>query len=368
MLSSHRTKTVVGLEIEADSIAAAEVRTNGSASLGGFGISPLAPGVFRDGEVVDTVVLADALKTFFAEHKLPKHVRLGIASQRVIVRTLRLPLLENRSEIESAVHFQARDHIPMELNDAVLDWQVLEDNPELRSNGQMDVVVVAARRQAIDAMLAALTAAGLKPVGIDISAFAMVRALAGSTGTEPAPEVATDPYGEELTRVHPSGTAKLFCNFGDVLNLAVARGSTCLFTRVSTFGVEGITQRVAEARGLTLEHARQWLLHVGVSRPVEQIEGDPDIVATTRQVLIEGLSKLAGEIRLSSDYYGAQEGAVAFDEIVICGGGSAIEGAGERIEAELGRPVRTALPAELTRMSVRDGARLTLPYGLGLEC
>ena len=67
---------------------------------------------------------------------------------------------------------------------------------------------------------------------------------------------------------------RLYCNLGDVTNLAVARGSTCLFTRVSSFGVEGIAQKLAERRQLTLEHARQWLVHVGLEQPIEQIEGD----------------------------------------------------------------------------------------------
>ena len=68
--------------------------------------------------------------------------------------------------------------------------------------------------------------------------------------------------------------ALLYCNLGDVTNLAVARGSTCLFTRISPFGVEGIAQRLAERRGLTLDHARQWLAHVGLERPASEIEGD----------------------------------------------------------------------------------------------
>jgi type IV pilus assembly protein PilM len=365
MLTSKRSKTVVGLDIEADSIAAAEVSTNGTSSLGRVGITPLAPGLFRDGEVADPAELAESLKSFFSEHKLPRNVRVGVANQRVIVRTLRLPALEDEAEIESAVRFQARDHIAMDLDEAVLDWQILEEDPELRQSRQMDVVVVAARRQTIEAIMAALTMAGLRPVGIDTSAFAMIRALA----REGVPNHdGTEPYAGEPTSTGFGGaTARLLCNFGDVLNLAVARGSSCLCTRVSPFGVEGITQRLAESRNLTLEDARKWLLHVGARRPIETIDGDPPTVEATRQALLDGLSRLAGELRLSIDYYGAQEGAVAFDEILICGGGSAIDGVAEQMEIEVGRQVRAVMPAELDRLPVRDGARLTLPYGLGLE-
>lgn len=372
MLTTKRSRTIVGLDIEADSIAAAEVSTNGSASLGRTGIAPIEPGLFHDGEITDAARLADALKALFAEHKLPRNVRVGIANQRVIIRTLRLPVLEGRDEIKAAVRFQAADQIPMSLDEAFVDWQVLDDDLELRSSGQMDVVVVAARHEAVNELTRTLTMAGLKPVGIDSSAFAMIRAL----GSEAASEMPTAP-AHDMVDAYPADPAmgetavlagaRLLCNFGDVLNLAVARGSSCLFSRVSPSGMEGIAQRLAEARGLTLEHAHMWLVHVGARRPLEEIEGDPETVAATRETLIAGLKKLAGEMRLSLDYYGAQEGAIALDEIVICGAGSMIDGVAEQTELEVGCRARTAMPAGLAHMSRADAARLTLPYGLGLE-
>ncbi len=104
--------------------------------------------------------------------------------------------------------------------------------------------------------------------------------------------------------------AVLYCNVGDVTNLAVARGRACLFTRVSHAGLEAIAERLAGARGLSAEHAAQWLAHVGVERPVEEIEGDPETIAGARQALEEGVSTLLDEMRLSLDYYGAQESAL----------------------------------------------------------
>jgi type IV pilus assembly protein PilM len=366
MLSSKRNNTsIVGLDIEADSIAAAEVRINGSISVGETAIAPLASGIAHEGEIADPEGLTDALKMLFTEHKLPRNVRVGVANQRVVVRTLRMPAIENRDELETAVRFQAADHIPMALSEAVLDWQVLEDDVELRKSGQMDVVVVAARRQMVSTLVEAMRDAGLRPVGIDISAFGMIRALADD-GSAPAPAPAyEDRVGDEpVTQWHP---ARLLCNFSDTTNLAVARGSSCLFTRMSHFGMEGIIERLSEGRGLTLEHARQWLLYVGLQQPTETLEGDPDTVSAAREALVEGVSKLAGELRLSLDYYGAQEGALDVEEIVICGAGSAIEGIAEHVQANLGYAVRSARPLALAHLDPRDAARLTLPYGLGLE-
>ena len=376
MISTHKSRTVVGLDIEAGSVAAAEVTSNGSISVGTTAVTTLEPGITREGEVVDADALAAALKPMFAEHKLAKNVRMGIANQRVVVRTLRLPLIEKREEIETAIRFQAADQIPMSLEQAVLDWRVLEPDPETLLARQMDVVVVAARRETVTAMTRACHTAGLKPVGIDVAAFGMIRALADQ---EPAESPLAPGAYEETMAAGPGpedgmpaavgspGSARLLCSLGDVTNLAVARGPRCLFSRVSSFGLETIAQRVAERRGLTLEHARQWLTFVGLSAPVESIEGDPEIVATCRDALLEGAGKLAGELRLSLDFYGNQESAVAVEEIVLCGVGTTIAGLPEHLGMELGFAIRVGTPGALSALDRPTAARLTLCYGLGLE-
>src|SRR5205807_7272593 len=125
---------------------------------------------------LDVETLAGTLRDLFAEHKLPKRVRLGVANHRIVMRTIDLPPLKDSKQISSAVRFQAQDHIPMPLGQAVLEHQSLgivetADGPRLR------VVLVAARRDMIDRLLEAAARAGLRPQGIDLSAFAMIRAL-----------------------------------------------------------------------------------------------------------------------------------------------------------------------------------------------
>ena len=144
-------------------------------------MAPLGAGVFSEGEVSDPEALGDALKELFSNHKLSKAVRVGLASQRVAVRTLRLPLIEDRRELETAIRFQAQDHIPMPLEQAVLDWQVVGHSTGENGERQVDVVAVAARRDMLSGLMSALNRAGLRPVGIDLSAFGMIRALAGET-------------------------------------------------------------------------------------------------------------------------------------------------------------------------------------------
>src|SRR5215218_7425154 len=176
MLSTGKKRAVVGLDLEAGSVAAVEVVANGHTAVTKFGMVALPSGVVRDGESSDSEALGEALKELFSRHKLSKNVRLGIASQKVAVRTLQLPAIEDHKELQTAVEFQAQDQVPMPLDQAVLDWQVVGHS--LGENGQrlIDVVVVAARRDAFRGVVSATRHAGLRLIGIDLAAFGMIRA------------------------------------------------------------------------------------------------------------------------------------------------------------------------------------------------
>jgi type IV pilus assembly protein PilM len=221
------------------------------------------------------------------------------------------------------------------------------------------VVAVAARRDMVNVLLSAVKKAGLRPLGIDLSAFALIRAL--------ATDMADTNRGDEEPEDGGYLPAVLYCNLGDVTNLAVARGSTCLFTRISPFGTEVIAQRLAERRTLAIDHARQWLTHVGLDKPTFEIEGDQEIVVATREVLEEGATKLGDELRLSLEFYGAQEGVPPVERVVIAGPGSRIPGLVDRLQMGLGQPFSAATPSALSRLGDDIAARLTVSYGLALE-
>lgn len=378
-LTSSKRKSVVGLDIEAGSIAATEIRVNGAVEVVGGGVCELRPGVFREGEVVDPEGLSAAIKDLFAEHKLSRTVRLGVANQRVAVRAMRLPAIDDRDELETAIRFQAQDHIPMPLDQAVLDWQVIGHTQGENGERRVDVVAVAARRDMVGQMMKALSLAGVRPVGIDHSAFGMIRALVRESGAPVGPgEFVAAPAYEDRLGAHAGGTdevvladvqlpARLYCNLGDVTNLAVARGSSCLFTRIASFGVEGMAQKLAERRRLTLEHARQWLVHTGLEQPVEALVGDPQHIAAARDCLADGAARLADELRLSLDYYGAQEGSVAVEGVTVCGPGTTIPGLVERLQRASGHSFAIARPKALSHLDDAGAARQTLSFGLALD-
>jgi type IV pilus assembly protein PilM len=311
--------------------------------------------------VVDVDAVSAGLRDLFAREKLPKRVRLAIASQGVAFRIVRLPRIEDPDQLKAAVRFQAQEQIPMPLESAVLDHQVIGAQIDDDGTRHLDVAVVAARRQTVDALLQAARGAGLEPAGIDLAAFGMIRALAGGSARPVGEPGLGAPEGEAFV------SATLYCSLGGVTNLAIARDFACLFSRVAQFGVRDIATELAEGTGLKLEDAERWLVHAGLAAPLEDIEGDPATAAAARAALEVNLGRLADELRLSLDYYGGQEGAAPVSEVVLCGWGSAIPGLAEGLGAHLGREVSVRRPDALLAMSAADAARLTLPYGLALE-
>jgi type IV pilus assembly protein PilM len=349
-VSARKKTTPVGLDITSDSIAATEIQNGGS--VGRTAIVPLQPGIVKEGDLVNRDGLADALKDLFARHKLSKTVRVGVANQRVVVRSLQLPLIEDEGEIDSAVRFRAQEAIPMPLEQAVLDHQVIAKRDGPDGNKVMDVLAVAARRDMVFGLLEAVRGAGLQPVGIDLSAFGMLRALKSRSA----------PVTAEMGQA-PQPTS-LYCHLGDVTNLAVARGNECLFARVSPFGMETIADRLASRHGVSIDEARDLLMEVGLEEDVETFAQDG--AAPAREALEEGATKLAEELRMSMDFYGAQDGVTPVDGVVLCGPGSTVPGLSERIQAGLAPAVSVDVPAALAHLDREDAARLTVSYGLAL--
>src|SRR5436305_2264999 len=210
----------VGLDMDGSFVAAVHAsdgRISRAASM------ELPSGVITDGEVTDVERLTESLKTFFKENDLPTRVRLGVSNQQIVVRHLELPLIEEEAELAAAVRFQAAEAIAMPLDEAVLDYQVVGQATSAEGSPRLRVVVVAARQAMIERFVEGVRGAGLKPEGIDLNAFALVRALAKSEAEAQAPAAEGELEVQDL--------ACVYCHLGGVTNLAVAVGSNCLLTR-----------------------------------------------------------------------------------------------------------------------------------------
>src|SRR5690242_11704909 len=176
---SRGAKRITGLKIGASQLAAARVANNGSAELLQIARTPLDPGIVVGGELRDPDALAEALKAFFAANNLPKKgVRLGIANNRIGVRTFDIAGISDEKQLANAIKFRAQETLPIPLDEAVLDWQVLSETTDPTS-GQVTrrVLLVVAYRELVDRYAAACAKAGIRLSGIDLEAFAMLRAL-----------------------------------------------------------------------------------------------------------------------------------------------------------------------------------------------
>ena len=342
--SNKAAKTLVGLDLDPAHVAAAEVYVNGSVAVQRGAVVALPAGVLRDGEVSDGPALTAAIKGLWAEHDFPKVVRLGIANQRIVVRTLDLPLLEDPKAIAAAVRFEAPDHIPMPMDEAVLDFQPL-GAVTTPAGPRTRVVVVAVRREMVERYMEAVPASGLKVASIDLSAFALVRSLHNKL---------TDDDG-----------GLLYVNVAGLTNVAVASGEHCLFTRAAAGGLDAMVAALSDRRGLTTEHATQWLGHVGLERPLEELEGDPEVVAAARAVLEEGVHQLADTVRNSLNFYRMQENAEAVQRAVLTGPAVSVAGFSERFATSLGMPVEPRVVGQ--RGEIADAASLAVAAGLAVD-
>jgi type IV pilus assembly protein PilM len=246
----------VGLDIQPGFVGAVQASVNGSILATRVAGLPLPADTVREGEVIDEGALSEVLRELFSGTRLSKRVRVGVANQRTVMRTLELPPVTDRKELAAAVRFQAQDQVPMPLSNAVLDFHPL-GIVETPAGPRQHVVLVAAQRDMVEHLLAAVRGAGLTPVGIDLAAFAMIRSL-----YRPQPQPESDPESESEPK---PAVRVVYLNVDGLTNLAIAEGTTCRFTRVVGGGIEGMAGELAERLGIALTDTRALLAAVDLS-------------------------------------------------------------------------------------------------------
>lgn len=334
---------VCGLHIEPGEIIAAHARVNGGLSVDRAAIAEIQPGLVRDGEVLDAEGLGEALRGLFEDKRLPRRVRAGVASQRTVMRTIDLPPLEDPKDIAAAVRLHAPEHIAMPLDQALMDHLVLGrvDTPE---GPRTRVVVAATDRESVDRLLDALRRAGLKPVGVDLSAFALIRALHDRAAATP------DDVSD----------AVLYASIGGMTTVAIAEGPVCRFTRVSPTGLDAFAGDLADRAGISLADARDRLVRVGLEGLTED--------AMAREVLESGVTALGDDLRTSFEYFATQwEKPVG--EIVVTGLAAAVPGFARGLERRVGVPVRLGVVGAADEQALNGVApwRLSVAAGLSVE-
>ena len=412
---------VVGLDIQPGHVAAVQARVNGSIVVQHAAGAPLPADTVREGEVLDEGVLSETLRELFKDSRLSRRVRLGVANQRTVLRTLELPPVTDRKELAAAVNFQAQDQVPMPLSNAVLDFHPLgifetPDGPRQR------VVLVAAQRDMIQRLLAAVRDAGLRPEGVDLSAFALIRSLYRRDA-------------EHAGRV-------LYLNVDGLTNMAIAEGTTCSFTRVVGGGIEAMASELAERRSIPLVDARALIAAVdltvsvpdlatqvalaeaesepqsvvdsdaptaivdesgpagdalesdedqdareramsysemaSVAQPSPKVDlespsgtsssGTTEAPADVRLVLENGIREIAGEVRNSLDFHRSQEGGGEVSLVVLSGSALDLPGFAEALQEQLGVQVeRESVQLDEQDLGGVSPHRLAIAAGLAVE-
>lgn len=342
---------LVGLDVSATSLAAVKAGDN---RIRTASLTTLDKGLIVDGEIADADGLGAAIAEFFAANGMPKKVRMGVASPRVVIRTIEVPAITDRKQLDAAIRFQAADHIPMPLDEAVLDYQVVNTIPgvEVGDIPRFQILLVAASRGLIDGYLEASRKAGIKLQGIDLSAFGLIRVMYPGSMYE----------NETIAYLH----------YGDMVNVTLATGKVCKFTRATTNGHDSLIERLCARVNITPEHARMWVDYVGMSAPLETIQGEPDIIQATREELGAAVDQMSLDVTAAIDFHSAQDSTAIVSRILFSGPGSGIPGLAENIAARTGIAVDSpaalgALDDSSLEGSGVDERRLTLAAGLALD-
>ncbi|HEX4837742.1 MAG TPA: type IV pilus assembly protein PilM [Solirubrobacteraceae bacterium] len=347
---------LVGLDIQPGYVTAVQARVNGSILVQRAAGASLPADTIREGEVLDGNAVSETLREMFREARLDKRVRVGVANQRTVLRTLELPPITDRKELVTAVRFQAEDQVPMPLENAVLDFHALGviDTP---AGPRQRVIVVAAQRDMVEHLLAAVRGAGLRPDGIDLSAFALIRSL------HRADE-------EHAGRV-------LYLNVGGLTNMAIAEGTLCRFTRVIGGGLESMAADIAERHGIKLQEARELLASVDLEAPAQaaQLDAEPSSEPVerpridVRPVLAGGVREIAGEVRNSLDFHRSQDDGGEVSSVVLSGPALQISGFASALQNELRVPVvpQTVGLLEEDSAGLVSAERLAVAAGLTVE-
>lgn len=310
----------IGIDLGATSVRAA-ILSHGtlegrpSVSINGLGVVALPPGAVTAGVVTDQDGVARALRQLWAENKFDcRNVILGITSQQVVVRDLVMPNLPP-DQLLKALPFQARDVIPIPLDQAILDFAPL-GQPDLENN-TITGLLVATPRQPVISAVRAVERAGLQVARVDLSSFAALRAIADERVSI---EAVVD-MGAHLTNIviHNNGVPKV--------------------VRTVPRGGQDLTDRLADRIGMEVPQAEL----------AKRAEGVVGTNRTVVDVIIEGIRPLLSEIRSSVHYFGSTNGGLNLERISLTGGASALPGLAWLMTEQFSVPTTVVEPMQHIR-------------------
>ena len=341
--SFGRKKITVGLDIGSGLIKVAVIdHSRKEPELVRVAIAPLAADAIVEGEVMDPGIVAEAIKTAFANAGVSsKNVVIAVGGRDVIVKKIQIERVKEQ-QVRELLRWEAEQHVPFDVESVELDHQTLDPNG---TGAQMDVLLVAAKRELIESKIRVLEEAGLSAVIVDVESFALHN-------------------GFEVN--HPDAMTGIvgLLNIGhDVTNINVLDEGIPILSRDIAVGTRRLREDMMRERGLSAEESDKLLQGFDRSPHLDAVietRGEEIAVGVDRAVAFIQQNSRSAEIR----------------QIYTCGGGSRIPGLNEMLGQRLRMTVQVANP--LANLKVRDGALeslvtdeiaplLMLPIGLALR-
>jgi type IV pilus assembly protein PilM len=308
-------KTIVGLDIGSSSIKAIELkRSKGEIMVSHLGMEPLASDIVVDSMIVDSGSVSSAISKIFGEHNIKtKNVATSVSGHSVIVKPIKVqPMSE--SELAEGITTEAAQHIPFDIADVNLDFEIL--NPD-SPGSQMDVLLVAVKKDKILNYTNVLSLAGKTPSVVDIDAFALQNCY------------------EYNYQPSPDATVALLNLGASVMNINIVKGTTPLFTRDVSVGGNQYTDSLQKELDLSFEDAESLKLGRRVGTVSEDAK-QPILQQVTEIIVLE--------IQKTFDFFRATASGEHIERIYIAGGSSKVPGLVEALRQEFSLPVEILNP------------------------
>jgi type IV pilus assembly protein PilM len=322
-------RSLLGLDIGSSSVRAAEVSTKTDPpTLERFASVALPRGAVTGGEVADPLALGAALKEVVRKGRFSvKRTAIGIGNQKVVVRQIDMPVMDEE-ELRGALQFQAQEYIPIPIEDAILDFQVLEEVTDDAGERVLKVLLVAAQRDMVNGFVSAVQQAGLDPAVVDLNPFAVMRALASSS-----------------TLLGPRQSEAVIDIGAGITNIVVHEQGKPRFVRILPMGGGDITDALVTGLQIDAVEAEEIKARIGLSP-----EGGPVAADGAAKLIEQRASAFVDEVRGSIDYYLSQPGSPRITTVIITGGGSKLPGLFERLGSAIHLPIEEGQPLGRVRL------------------
>ena len=302
-LPGFTKKSLVGLDIGSSSVKAVELALKGKGKgfeLRALGIAPLPPEAIVQGVFLNSSAIVDSIKEAIDNGRIKtKEVAAAVAGHSVIVKKVSLPAM-TREELEDQIQWEAEQYIPFDVNEVNLDFQILDSSD---GEGQMNVLLVAAKKDLIDDYIQVISEAGLVPTCVDVAAFAVENAF------------------EMNYEVEPDDTVALVNVGAQVVNISVVQDGIPGFTRDINTGGNHYTEEIQKALSISFDEAERIKMG-GSSR-----DGDQEVVPQEVEQAIRSVTDtVVGEIARSLDFFMATSSDARINKVLLSGGGSRMAG------------------------------------------